>query len=54
MSIKMCIGIHNNNCTEVALYHSLLCEACEREYKKTCKSAQDAAERAKGGEDDHE
>jgi len=25
-------GIHDNNCTNVAEYHSLLCESCEREY----------------------
>jgi len=40
VSIKQCIGIHNNNCTEVALFSSLLCEKCERVYHEACRNAQ--------------
>ena len=41
--IKMCIGIHDNNCTNVAEYDSLLCESCEREYAIACNKAKNAS-----------
>jgi len=41
--IRMCIGIHDNNCTNVAEYDSLLCEACEREYTIACNKAKNAS-----------
>ena len=47
--IRMCIGIHGKECTEVALFNSLLCEKCEAEYKEACKKAhQEAQKRCSG------
>jgi len=34
--IRQCIGIHNNNCTEVAEHASPFCEDCRKEYDKAC------------------
>ena len=43
--IRMCIGIHDNNCTNVAEYDSLLCESCEREHIISCNEAKKASKR---------
>ena len=44
--IRMCIGIHNNNCTNVAEYGFLLCESCEREHIMACNEAKKASKRS--------
>jgi len=43
--ISQCWGIHNNNCTEVAMNGSIFCESCAKEYSEACDLAEKAAKK---------
>jgi len=49
--IRQCWGIHNNNCTNVAIHGSIFCESCAAEYWDACDIAETAS---RGAQNRHE